>query len=155
MHTMRVPRNSTDIDRLSLREQAETKSVISATLLSFNTDGGIRVLLPGDQAEVPAVSAIKLSDKDVGSRVMLAFGLHASDLPVITGRCETAPGSTAVRTKVNGDRIVIQADREIELRCGDASILLTRAGKILIRGNFVLSHSRGMQRIRGASVHIN
>src|SRR4051812_15153812 len=53
------------------------------------------------------------------------------------------------------ERIEICAEKEIVLRCGKASITLTRSGKILIRGTYVLSRSSGAQRIQGASVQIN
>jgi hypothetical protein len=155
MHTMRVAAVAIPPENLSLPEPSRAASVITATLLGFAADRGIRVLLPGDQTGVPALSAISLSDDDVGGCVLLAFGLRPGDLPVITGRCGPDPGRAAIRTGIDGDRVVIQASREIELRCGDSSIVLTRAGKVLIRGSFVLTHSRGMNRIRGASVHIN
>ena len=41
------------------------------------------------------------------------------------------------------------------MRCGEASITLTRAGKVLIRGAYVLSRSSGANRIKGAAVEIN
>ena len=44
---------------------------------------------------------------------------------------------------------------EIELRCGKASLILTRAGKVLIRGAYLLSRSSGVNRIKGGSVQIN
>ena len=53
------------------------------------------------------------------------------------------------------ERITLSASREIVLRCGRASIVLTRAGKVLLRGDYVSSRSSGMQRITGASVQIN
>ena len=45
--------------------------------------------------------------------------------------------------------------REIVLQCGRASLVLTRAGKVLLRGSYVSLRSSGMQRITGASVQIN
>ena len=53
------------------------------------------------------------------------------------------------------ERLTISAAREIVLQCGRASIVLTRAGKVLLRGAYVSSRSTGMQRITGASVQIN
>ena len=47
------------------------------------------------------------------------------------------------------------AESEIVLRCGEASITLTRAGKVLIRGTYLLSRSSGVNRIKGGSVQIN
>jgi hypothetical protein len=151
MHTRRIAAADSPVENLSV----QAASVITATLLGFEADGAILVLLPGERAGVPALSGISLSDADVGRCVLLAFGLRPGDLPIITGRCGSEPSGPAIHTKVDGDRVVIQAAREIELRCGDSSIVLTRAGKVLIRGSFVLTHSRGMNRIRGGCVHIN
>jgi hypothetical protein len=56
---------------------------------------------------------------------------------------------------VDGKKIVITAATEIELRCGDAFIRLTRDGKVIIRGTNVSSRATAQNRIRGGSVHIN
>jgi hypothetical protein len=40
-------------------------------------------------------------------------------------------------------------------RFGQASITLTRAGKVLIRGAYLLSRSSGVNLITGGSVEIN
>ena len=53
------------------------------------------------------------------------------------------------------ERLTFTAAREIVLQCGRASIVLTRAGKVLVRGAYVSLRSSGMQRITGASVQIN
>lgn len=51
--------------------------------------------------------------------------------------------------------VKISAPQELVLECGRASIVLTRAGKVLIRGAYVASRSTGLQRITGAAVQIN
>lgn len=56
---------------------------------------------------------------------------------------------------VDGKKIVIEGQEEIVLRCGEASITLTRAGKILIRGKYLLNRSTGVNRILGGSVQVN
>src|SRR5262245_27299472 len=53
------------------------------------------------------------------------------------------------------ERLELVADREIVLRCGEASITLTRAGKIILRGTYVLSRSSGVNKIKGGSIQIN
>ena len=57
--------------------------------------------------------------------------------------------------KVDGKRVTFDAREQIELRCGKASIILTRAGKIIIRGAYLLNRSSGVNRIKGGSVQIN
>ncbi|MBW2739500.1 MAG: hypothetical protein JRE64_11780 [Deltaproteobacteria bacterium] len=56
---------------------------------------------------------------------------------------------------VDGKRVTFDAKEEIVLRCGKASITLTRAGKVLIRGAYLLNRSSGVNRINGGSVQIN
>ena len=71
------------------------------------------------------------------------------------------PAATVLETDkpqdvtIDGKRITFDAEQEIVLKCGNASITLTRSGKILIRGEYVLSHSSGENRIRGGSISIN
>ena len=67
--------------------------------------------------------------------------------PAVTQRGQTVT--------VDGQRVVLNGAKQVELRCGEASIVLTAAGKILIRGTYVLSRSSGANRIKGAFVDIN
>jgi hypothetical protein len=60
-----------------------------------------------------------------------------------------------VEIEVDGERRIIEATRELTLRCGDASITLQSDGTIKIRGRDVTSWARRRQRIRGGSVNIN
>ena len=64
----------------------------------------------------------------------------------------TTHGQTLV---VDGQRVVLNGAKQVELRCGQASIVLTAAGKILIKGTYVMSRSSGANRIKGAFVDIN
>lgn len=56
---------------------------------------------------------------------------------------------------INGERIELDAGEHIVLRCGKASITLTRAGKILIKGEYVLSSAKGANKIKGGSINLN
>lgn len=64
-------------------------------------------------------------------------------------------GKAVESIKVDDERVVIEGQKEIVLKCGDASITLTRAGKILIRGKYLLNRSTGINRIMGGSVQVN
>jgi hypothetical protein len=68
---------------------------------------------------------------------------------------EPGPAPQAVQTTLDGESLTLTADREIVLCCGKASITLTRAGKIIIRGAYLLNRSSGVNKIKGASVQIN
>ena len=43
----------------------------------------------------------------------------------------------------------------IELRCGRASLIMEKDGRITLRGTRVVSHASGTNRIRGGSVQLN
>jgi hypothetical protein len=102
-----------------------------------------------------------------GEGVLLAFEDNDPGLPiVIDSLCHDAnqtTGSEAIALQmedldeilVDGKRMTFDAKEEIVLRCGKASITLTRAGKVLIRGAYLLTRSSGVNRIKGASVQIN
>jgi hypothetical protein len=88
---------------------------------------------------VDATNELHTQRDDVGAAEKLAEELHA---PIES-------------VKVDDERVVIEGQKEIVLKCGDASITLTRAGKILIRGKYLLNRSSGVNRIMGGSVQVN
>ena len=103
------------------------------------------------------------ADKDV----LLVFENNDPELPIIIDTLyslvdEIADASTiALETAIpkdvliNGKRVTFDAKEEIVLRCGKASITLTKAGKVLIRGAYLLNRSSGVNRIKGGSVQVN
>jgi hypothetical protein len=121
-------------------------------------DGELRVVFPGAPATgVPARAMVALSPGDRGADVALMFELGDPSRPVVLGKmAPIAPAAPAtVEAHRDGERLVLTAEQEIVLRCGDASITLTRAGKILLRGAYVSSRADGVNRIQGGSVEIN
>lgn len=110
---------------------------------------------------VAAQSIVDLRREMVGARVVVLVDGNMPGQPVILGvirdrgresqRCLRPP----LQAEVDGQRIVIEAERELVLRCGEASITLTRAGKLLLKGNYILSRSTGYNKIKGAAVDIN
>jgi hypothetical protein len=68
---------------------------------------------------------------------------------------DQAEGLPGMHASVDGRRVEIEATDEIVLRCGQASIVLRRNGRVVIRGTYVETRSRGVNRIKGGSVQIN
>jgi hypothetical protein len=67
-----------------------------------------------------------------------------------------APGSARPDVaEVDGKRVCIEGMDEVVLRCGEASITLRRSGKVVIRGAYLESHSKGTNRIKGGTIQIN
>jgi hypothetical protein len=68
---------------------------------------------------------------------------------------EAAPTPGEVVVKADGDRIVLLGRDQIELRCGPTSLVLRKTGEVEIRGEKVVSRSRGPNIIAGASIRLN
>jgi hypothetical protein len=107
---------------------------------------------------VAAQSIVPLGSSHVGNNVLLPFENGEPDKQIIVGLIKP-PTRTEwpkpVEVQIDDDKLVFTAGREIVLRCGKPSITLTRAGKILIRGSYLLSRPSGVNRIKGSSVQIN
>ncbi|QDE80744.1 hypothetical protein BHS07_03785 [Myxococcus xanthus] len=100
--------------------------------------------------------------EDGDPRFPLVVGLERapSSTPLLDAVLETtgaqpqlAPEST--EAIVDGQRVSIEGEDEIVLRCGEASITLRRNGKVVIRGVYVETNSSGVNRIKGGSVQVN
>jgi hypothetical protein len=137
--------------------------VVIGVLVGFDDSGMPLVAFAGNAKETGqrARSSATLSKDDVGREVALLFEQGDPARPLIIGRIQhpeefkPSQAPKEVSAEIDGERVIFNARKEIVLRCGKASITLTRSGKILIRGAYVLSRSSGANRIRGASVHIN
>ncbi len=114
---------------------------------------------PGNTAgaPLPALTTAPYGPEAIGRQVALLFAEGDAARPVIVGLVRPAgdPMPGAKTARFDGERLVLKAGQEIVLECGQASITLTRAGKILIRGTYLSSRSSGVHRIKGASVDIN
>ncbi len=63
--------------------------------------------------------------------------------------------ATTQEARVDGKRVVIEAEEEIELKCGQGSITIRKDGKIVVKGTHLLSRSSGPNRIKGGSISLN
>jgi hypothetical protein len=137
--------------------------VVIGVLMGFAADEGAAplVVFPGNPSEaaIPARTTAALTSADVGREVALLFEGGDPALPLVVGRLlrpgTPAPVTTVVRDGAPEEVLELTAERELLLRCGKASITLTRAGKVLIRGEYISSRSTGANRIKGGSVHLN
>ncbi|WP_437684110.1 DUF6484 domain-containing protein [Sorangium sp. So ce131] len=139
--------------------------VVVGRIVGFGPNGEplveAAVLGEGSSGGVPARAMTALGLEDEGREVALLFEGGRRDRPVVMGRMHVAGESAGAARRAEAtataddERLVFTAEKEIVLQCGKASITLTRAGKILIRGAYLLTRSSGVNRIQGGSVQIN
>ena len=109
-------------------------------------------------APVLALSTIAIDKDAIGREVALMFEQGDPRKPIVMGLMwspDVKPNSEVLDVRADRKRVEISAEHEIVLRCGEASLTLTKAGKIILRGKYVLSRSSGVNRIKGGSVQIN
>ena len=125
-----------------------------------------------------AMSTVSVTAMHVGRNVALLFAKGDPQSPVIMGlihsplhdlivaydaknheppteESSASPALNVDDVTIDGKRIVLEGREEVVIKCGEASITLTKAGKILIRGNYVLNRASGVNRILGGSVQVN
>jgi len=159
--------------------------IIIGRVVSLNGQGEPCVDFPENPNAniLKAISTISVTNEDIGKQVALLFANGNLNSPVIMGLIhnpldamlesfdqhqgdntprEQASADVALESPVevddvliDGKKITFEAQEQIVLRCGESSITLTKAGKILIRGKYLLNRSTGVNRIMGGSVQVN
>ncbi|UXH78775.1 DUF6484 domain-containing protein [Roseateles amylovorans] len=135
--------------------------VVVAEFCGIDEQGHPRIRLPNATAPVIARTTIALPRRAAGQQALVFHDASASGGPIITGLLRepqplaAEPSAMPFELEIDDERVVLNAGRQLVLRCGQASITLTREGKILLRGTYVCSQSSGVHRINGASVEIN
>lgn len=130
---------------------------------------------------IEARSIVAVAQGDRGRDVLMLFERGNAKRPVIIGflldrpaaNDDTAPGraesasdadvaaATVVEgrrvkdVRVDGERIVFEAKKEILLQCGEGSILMRADGKVIIKGINVTTRARALNKVKGAAVKIN
>ncbi|MEY4511635.1 MAG: hypothetical protein RLZZ450_3757 [Pseudomonadota bacterium] len=172
------------VGSLPAESQAEADAAPPVTTIRGHVIGALQTRTPeGWMVDYPdnvhgplvarsllAVSAECTDDAD-HLPVLLVFEHERSDRPIIVGVLDRADGpaqpqgsttgppsqdtSRELKVQIDGQRVVLEAQDEVVLRCGKSSITLRRNGRIIIRGSYVESDATGVNRVRGATVRLN
>ena len=161
-------KHTIDSNQKEITSSEKIDGVVIGKVVTCDASGAVTVDYPDNPADRPlfAASIALISADDINKDVALMFEADNPLRPIIMGRLqrtakqeEKIPAeaiSTEVKdVQLDGKRLTFTAEQEIVLRCGEASITLTRAGKVIIRGEYLLSRSTGTNRIKGGSVQIN
>lgn len=174
LHVDRAP--ASERKRAARREPERTRraidGIVVARLLALGPDGKamVQVVDPAGldqrlQQPIVATAVAALTPGHLGRRVALLFERGDPGRPIVMAPMhEAAPQEPAtsdavapapVTVALDADELQLEARRQVVLSCGKASITLTRAGKIILHGTYVVSRSSGVNRIKGGSVQIN
>jgi hypothetical protein len=154
--------------------------VVVGQLLPGSTSSQPLVDFPGNAlGPLQARSTLRLDASTLAHAVtsqqgvLLAFDRGDPSQPIVVGLIQAAeespfqallatpreaspPEPKAPReARLDGQRVVLEGKREVVLQCGEASLTLRSDGKVLIRGAYVETYSKGVNRIKGGAVKIN
>lgn len=156
----------TETDRQTTRQPVGDRitGIRVGTLVGMTDAGRIPLVVFAGQEGSAAVAARATTDlhgSHVGRDVVLMFEDGDPRLPIVMGCMAlqtgwpAAEGPGRVEVDADGERLIVSANEQLVLRCGKATITLTKAGKVLIQGTYVSSYSTGVVRIKGGSVQLN
>ena len=153
----------TDLKKENKTIVKKINGVVIGVLLSINDDGIPLIAFPGNPKEtaLQARSTAIISKEDIGCEVALLFEGGEPGSPLIIGKIQKVQpenkitDTLSVTAKLDDDNLVLSAKKSITLKCGKASISLTKSGKVILRGAYLLSRSSGVNRIKGGSVQLN
>ena len=130
-------------------------------VVAYEAGRGVSVDFPGNPAGPTSARLLVALDEatlvaaaEERRACALLFERGDAGLPLIVGLVETGAAAPRAAT-VDGKRVVLTGEEEVELRCGEASISLKKNGKLVIRGAYVETRAKGTNRIKGGSVQIN
>jgi hypothetical protein len=170
LETREVQVDVSSSTRTVTQQRCRLDGVVIGTLVGLKDSSTPLIDFPSNPTgpRVEARCTVSLSAKDIGRKVALMFEEGDPAKPIVMGLLKHPEENPSVfpaiisnqpqnplDVQVDGERLVITAQQEIVLRCGKASITLTRAGKVLIHGEYLVSRSSGVNRIKGGSVQIN
>lgn len=129
--------------------------------------GGIRLVLPAlHDAELTALALCPVGEGEVGQTCAVQFIDGDAAKPLIMGLLY-APETTALgallspqereplKVRHGEKQVIIEAEQELVLQCGQACIVLRADGVVHIRGLYIDSQARATHRIRAGSVRVN
>jgi hypothetical protein len=150
--------------RQNARLEARVDGIVVGRLIGFKDEGRTPLVTYPQQSGSAALSAgaiVDLHGVHIGRQVALQFEGGDPARPIIMGVLRPSEGWPLselpghVEVDVDGERLIVSAKEQLVLRCGKASITLTKAGKVLVQGTYVSNRSSGVMRIKGGSVQLN
>lgn len=140
---------------------------IAGHLAGVDHEGRVLFLPEGSAGEpIPVAIGVPMADGALVKsarlqRRALAARLSGGDLVLIGFLRERVDPKTRnagpgeLEVLVDGETLLLRAERQIELRCGKSSLLLRSDGRVVLSGTYVVSTSRGPNKLKGATISLN
>lgn len=129
-------------------------SIQSGVVVDIHPNGVALVDFAANNSGLPvaARTCVPVGRLERQCSILLAFLDNDPAQPVIVGVLQPAAAAHSAEPR---QVTRISAEDQLVLECGEASIVLTRSGKIQIRGGYIVSEARGVNQINGAAIKLN
>lgn len=136
----------------AVKNKVEGAVAQAATVVDVLDSGEIAVRVEGRRGHVVCdflqTSRAEHPLLQAGDRVLLLLPEGPNARPAVIGK-------VGAYRRPDRRQVVIDADEELIIRCGEGSITIRKGGQVVIKGLDIVSNARNRNRVRGASVQIN
>jgi hypothetical protein len=143
MKSVRVP--STQLLRAEVLEIHDESYVVVRCERNGQLEHGCDLLHTSEQSNLLLAP---------GDTVLVWFPDAETERGVVLGRLGPSHAIPADPSPLPDD-LVLEAQKTLTLKCGEASMTLREDGKVLTKGTDVVSHARRLNRVKGGAVSIN
>jgi len=147
----------------------DTSTLRVGRIVAINPEGRLFVDFPGNSLGPIEVRFVLGSITGVSTDlpVLVAFDSEDPTLAIILGVLHDSLGSAQDvpdsrppveplrEVIVNGRTMVFDASQQITFRCGSSSVVLRKDGKVIIKGENIITRASRTNKIKGAAVMIN
>ena len=153
---------------ITRREGGGAPQLITGHLTGIDDEGRLLFEPEGQTESLPVTIGMEASDgalvRAVRRRRRALVMRSADAMPrwILVGLVRERIGEKArdakpgrLEVSVDGEKVRLEAEHDIELKCGQASLTLRYDGRIELRGTHILSASRGPNRVKGATIDLN
>lgn len=153
-------RNMSTLQIVETPSSVPDDELMLGQLVHVDEDGCPFIALRGAPAghSESAHTTVDVAGKDVGRWVVVKFLRKPQNQPVILGflRMEDeTPLKRPHTVRIEGQRVIIAAEQEVQLKCARAKVGLDRGGRVDIRGENVTSRAAHNNKIKGRDIRLN
>jgi hypothetical protein len=150
------------------RREAAGSTLVTGHLAGIDDEGRLMFVPEGESEPLPVAIGLEASDGTLvraARRKSRAAVMRTADPAarwLLVGLVRDRVSAKARDAKrgrlevtVDGEKVRLEAEHDLELKCGRASITLRYDGRIELKGTHILSASRGPNRVKGATIALN
>lgn len=127
--------------------------IVTGQIVSIEEDGELFIDYPGNTIG-PTRAKTLARRVQAGATVLIVFERGNNELPIVLGVLHDGVQTRRKVLRLKARKIVLEADEELLLRCGESSVSATQ-GKIVLKGRDLVSRAARINKVRGATVLIN